>query len=278
MPPDLPIPMIAVVGSRHSGKTTTVAAIVKGLTAKGYKIATAKHIHQSAFTIDTEGRDTWRHAQAGAQTIIAVAPNELTTIKKLNTAKLTLDDITENSEDNIDIIIIEGFRSLVAQNLTIPKIVTVKNKEEIDEATRIFKPILAFTGVLPQTEPSTQQIPLIDIKNEPEKLTKIIDKRIGPIIKKKQQTTITTSIHINGHTLSLNPYVQKVTRNVVFGVISTLKGANIKGTEDIQIKITNPNESTNENPQTRTNHHKPHRATQNPAEQKTRKNNKKQSN
>jgi len=238
MPPDPSIPIIAVVGSRHSGKTTTVATIVKGLTAKGYKIATAKHIHQPTFTIDTEGRDTWKHAQAGAQTITAVAPNELTTIKKLNTTKLTLDDIARNSEDNIDITIIEGFRNLVAQNLTIPKIVTVKNKEEIDETTQVFKPILAFTGVVPKAKPNTQHIPLIDIKNEPEKLIQIIEKRIGPIIKKKQQTKIMTSIHINEHTLPLNPYVQKVTRNVLLGIISTLKGANIKGTENIQIKIT----------------------------------------
>jgi len=244
MPPLLTVPIIAVVGSRHSGKTTTITSIVKGLTAKGYNVATAKHIHQAQFTIDTKGRDTWKHAQAGAQTIIAVAENELTTIKKLNTTKLTLNDIARNSEDNTDIIIIEGFRNLVAQALTIPKIVTVKTKKEIDEALRIFKPILAFTGALPQPEPNTQQIPLVDIKNEPEKLMKIIDERIGPIIKKKQQTRIITSIHINGKTLPLNPYVQKITRNILLGLISTLKGADIKGTENIQIRITNPNKPT----------------------------------
>jgi len=37
--------------------------------------------------------------------------------------------------------------------------------------------------------------------------------------------------------LPLNPYVQKVTRNVLFGVISTLKGATIEGDENIFIKI-----------------------------------------
>ena len=58
MPGPLGVPRISVVGSRHSGKTATVEAIVRELTGRGYKVATAKHIHDANFTIDTEGRDT----------------------------------------------------------------------------------------------------------------------------------------------------------------------------------------------------------------------------
>ncbi len=240
MSPNIPTPTIAVVGSRHSGKTTTVETIVKGLTAKGYKVATAKHIHQTEFTIDARGRDTWRHAQAGAHTIVAVAAHELTTIKKTDTSKLTLRNITENCENNIDIIVTEGFRNLVAQDQTVPKIVTVKNKHEMNEATQVFKPILAFTTMSSRLKPGKPKIPLINTTNETKRLIEIIDKRIRPIITKRRQTTDSTSIDINGKTLPLNPYVQKVIKNVLFGVISTLKGANIKGNENTKIKITTP--------------------------------------
>ena len=244
MPAGLPTPIIAVVGSRHSGKTTTVTIIVKGLTAKGYKVATAKHIHQSSFTIDAEGRDTWRHAQAGAQTIVAVAANELTTIKKLETAKLSLSEIVRHTENNIDIIIIEGFRNLVAQDPAVPKIVTVKGKRQIDEAKQVFKPILAFATMSSRLELGELKIPLVNTAKETGRLIEIIDKRVSPIITKKRETRDSTSIDINGKTLPLNPYVQKVTRNVLFGVISTLKGARMKGIENIQIKITSPNKPT----------------------------------
>ena len=241
----LPIPLVAVVGSRHSGKTTATELIVKGLTSKGYRVATAKHIHGSDFTIDTEGRDTWRHTQAGAHTTVAVAAKELTTIRKIDTTKLSLADITRNYEEDSDIIIIEGFRGLVAQDPTVPKIVTVRNREEIDEATQFFKPILAFVGEIPEAKEGESVIPVVNVTKHAGNLIEIIDKRISLAIEKRRVTTISTTIEINGKPLPLNPYVQKVTRNVTLAILPTPKGTNAKGTENIQIKITNPSKPTN---------------------------------
>jgi molybdopterin-guanine dinucleotide biosynthesis protein B len=236
------VPVIAVVGSRHSGKTATVEAIVRELTGRGYRVATAKHIHDPDFTLDTEGRDTWRHTKAGACVTIAVAAKELATIRKVNTAELSLNDITKDCEENIDVIVTEGFRGLLAQDLTVPKVVTIKNKNEIDEATQAFKPILAFAGEIHGAEKYKSKIPILNIAKESGKLTEIIGKRIAPIIAKRRETTESTSIEINGKALPLNPYVQKVTRNVIIGILSTLKGAEITGNENIKIEVTKPNE------------------------------------
>jgi len=241
--PALPsIPIVSVVGSRRSGKTTAVEALVRGLTAKGYRVTTVKHIHQPDFTIDTEARDTWRHAHAGAKIVVAVAAGELTTIKKVDTTKYTLSDITKNCEDNTDVIIVEGFRNLVAQDLTIPKVVTARTTEEIEEALRVFKPIVAFTGLVSKTEGAQLKIPtpLVDVIQEPRRLIEIVEKRIGPIIQKRRGSKETVIIDINGKMLPLNSYVQKVTRNVLFGIISTLKGATVNGDENVQITIRSP--------------------------------------
>ncbi|MCJ7559854.1 molybdopterin-guanine dinucleotide biosynthesis protein B, partial [Candidatus Bathyarchaeota archaeon] len=64
---------IAVVGSKKSGKTTTIENLVRELTKKGYKVAAIKHVSEPDFTIDTAGKDTWKFAKAGAKTIISVA-------------------------------------------------------------------------------------------------------------------------------------------------------------------------------------------------------------
>jgi len=238
MTPNLPIPTIAVVGSRHSGKTATVEVVVRGLANKGYKVATAKHIPDPNFTIDTKGRDTWRHTKAGAQITTAVAPKEIATIKKTDTTKLSLGDITKNCNDNTEIIILEGFRSLIAQNLTVPKIISVRNSQEINEATKTFKPILAFTTISPRDKFKETKTPLLNIQNETKELIKIIDKRIGPIIAKRREPGDFTSIEINDTPLPLNPFVQKVTRNVLLAILSTLKGTTLEGNENIRIKIT----------------------------------------
>lgn len=240
MSAQLPIPIVAVVGSRKSGKTTTVETIVRGLAKKGYRVATAKHIHEPNFTIDAKGKDTWRHAQAGAQITVGVSLNELATIKKANTAKYTLNDITQNCEDNTDIIILEGFRNLVAQDLTVPKIVTAKNKNEIHEAQKTIKPILAFTGPTQQTaDTAALTIPYVDMQTEPRKLIEIIDKRMAPIVQKRRESKETLNVRINGKMVPLNPYVQKVTRNVLFAIVSTLKGVTVKEDENVRIIITN---------------------------------------
>jgi len=240
MPLYMPIPIIAVVGSRKSGKTTTVETIVKELTKKGYRVATVKHIHEPNFTIDAKGKDTWRHAQAGAQITVGVSQNELATIKKAETAKYSLSDITQNCEDNTDIIILEGFRNLIAQDQTVPKVVTAKNQDEIKEAMRTIKPILAFTGPIHKSETAALTIPYVDIETEPKKLTEIIDKRVGPIIQKRRESKETLSIKINGKMVPLNPYVQNVARNVLFAIVSTLKGVSIEKDENVQITLTSP--------------------------------------
>ncbi len=133
--------VISVIGSKKSGKTTTIEALVKGLTKRGYRVATVKHVSEKSFTLDTEGKDTWRHAQAGAQTVVVVAPRELGIIKKVDTSKLSLREVVENCRDNTDIVILEGFRSLVEHQSTVPKIVAIKALEEGVEAAKCFQTI-----------------------------------------------------------------------------------------------------------------------------------------
>jgi len=182
-----PMPIIAVVGSRQSGKTTTVEAMVRGLTEKGYRVATAKHIHEADFTIDTKGKDTWRHAQAGAKTILSVAPNELTIIKKVDTTGYDLNALVEQCEKEADILILEGFRKLVAKNPSIPKIVTVKTVKEASESSKYFKPILAFAGSA-KIAAESLKIPKIDVFKEPQRLIEIIDKRYQNKLKRKRKS------------------------------------------------------------------------------------------
>ena len=75
--------VIAVVGTKNSGKTTTIEYLVSELTKRGHRITVIKHISKPDFTIDTPGKDTWKFAKAGAKTIISVAQNEVAKIEKI---------------------------------------------------------------------------------------------------------------------------------------------------------------------------------------------------
>jgi molybdopterin-guanine dinucleotide biosynthesis protein MobB len=233
------MPIIAVVGSRESGKTTAIEALVKGLTRKGYKVATVKHIPEPDFTIDTKGKDTWRHTRAGACITLSVAPNELAFIKKVDTTKYGLTEIVKHCEDDADIVILEGFRDLVAQDPLVPKVVAAKTMDEVEENSKYFKPIIAFVGSI-SAKPKSLHVPYVDSLQKPEKLAEIVENKIKPMIKKEEKLKAAIKITIDGKPLPLNLFVQKIMRAVVLSMVSTLKDASIKGDENVFIAITSP--------------------------------------
>jgi molybdopterin-guanine dinucleotide biosynthesis protein MobB len=126
--------------------------------------------------MDTKGKDSWRHARAGAVITTTVAANEIATIQKGDTSNYQIDDIIKPFKNKVDIVIFEGFRKLVREE-KIPKIVAAKNKKEVFEALEQFKPIIAYVGPY-----STQELglkaPYVDVIKNPDELANIIIERI----------------------------------------------------------------------------------------------------
>jgi molybdopterin-guanine dinucleotide biosynthesis protein B len=228
--------IVAVVGGSNSGKTTAIEAIIGGLTKKGYTVASAKRIPESEFTIDTEGKDTWRHAKAGASTVLSVAPNELTTIKKVDTTKYSLEQLIAEIPDETDVIIIEGFKSLVGEDMNIPKIVATKTDQEISEALGRYKNILAFIGHIPDGKVETE-IPFIDAVKEKEKLVDLVNSKVEVLVERKRKREEKITITVDGKILPLGDFVQDIVRNTVLGMVGSLKGVNSKGTQNIETQV-----------------------------------------
>ena len=166
--------VVAVVGSKNSGKTTTIEALTRELTKKGYKIAVVKHIPEPDFTIDTVGKDTWRFAQSGAKTIISVASNEIATIEKVKAKDFSLEEILQKCKGH-NIVFLEGFKKFVSREKDIHKIVVVRSAKEVAEAVKNFEPILAFTGPY-STEKLNLKVPYVDALKSPEKIADIVEK------------------------------------------------------------------------------------------------------
>ncbi|HUW67467.1 MAG TPA: molybdopterin-guanine dinucleotide biosynthesis protein B [Candidatus Nanoarchaeia archaeon] len=102
-------PIICIVGQSGSGKTTLIEGLLTGLNKRGYRVGTIKHHSHDDFEIDHEGKDTWRHARAGAETVSISSPTMFAIIKKVN-KELTLDEIAGFMEDR-DVILADGYTS-----------------------------------------------------------------------------------------------------------------------------------------------------------------------
>ncbi len=101
------IPIISVVGKSNVGKTTLLEKLLPELKKRGYRVATIKHdVH--GFSIDQPGKDTWKHAQAGADIVVISSPKKMAIIEKVDEER-TLDEIARKL-DRIDLIITEGYK------------------------------------------------------------------------------------------------------------------------------------------------------------------------
>ena len=168
--------VIAVVGTKKSGKTTTIENLIRELTKRGYRIATIKHVPETDHTIDTSGKDTWRYAQAGARTVISAAAGEIATLEKVPLETVKLSDLIKKCKGN-DIVFIEGLKKKVAKRKNIAKIVVAKNMDEVVNAVGTYNPILAFSGSY-STKNLKLEFPYANSLENPEQLADIIETKL----------------------------------------------------------------------------------------------------
>jgi molybdopterin-guanine dinucleotide biosynthesis adapter protein len=101
------LPVISIVSKKRAGKTTLIEKLIPELMRRGYQVGTLKH-DTHGFSMDHEGKDTWRHKQAGARTIAISSPWQLSVIMDVD-HEVSIDRITADYYKNVDIIITEGY-------------------------------------------------------------------------------------------------------------------------------------------------------------------------
>ncbi len=173
--------IIAAVGKSGSGKTTTLEYLVSNLAREGYRIGAIKHIYHKGFKVDKEGTNTWRYAKAGAKVITAVSVDEIVIIKKMESALNNLDQVIGLlGNEQLDIIIIEGFHGLVEKRKDILKIVTAKDADSLKETLKeMTPPVIAVSGVIGQQKTEFKlEIPVINIPAEGKRLLRLVKERL----------------------------------------------------------------------------------------------------
>ena len=100
--------VINVIGQGSNvGKTTLLEGLIKELTSWGLSVATVKHdVH--GFEIDHEGKDTYRHRQSGASTVVISSKKRFAMIKEVE-EEIELIEILKLVKDK-DIILVEGYK------------------------------------------------------------------------------------------------------------------------------------------------------------------------
>jgi molybdopterin-guanine dinucleotide biosynthesis adapter protein len=125
--------IIGFYGFSNTGKTTLITSIIKKLAVKNYKVGSVKQTTHS-YSIDSPEKDTWKHAEAGAELVCFQTGIETSFILK---KQLSIEKIKQVLAciDCFDIILVEGARDKNIQKI------------RLDESTPIREnTVLTFDG------------------------------------------------------------------------------------------------------------------------------------
>jgi len=236
---------IGIVGYKKSGKTILLLKLAEELMGKGYQVASIKHISED---VDIANSDTAQYKERLSQ-VAAITTKESVLYLK---GKINLEKILKYFD--ADIALIEGFK----KEKTFPKIVCLRKENEI---TELFDGLQLCTASIfpPNTSCDFSTFNILkteDIKKMAdmaiEKSFKLPNLNCGECgyqncyglaqeIVKGNRTIDdcpslepSTLVKINGKIISMNPFIAKIVKNTITGLLSTLKGFT-KG--DIEIKI-----------------------------------------
>ncbi len=101
-------PVIAITGKKNSGKTTLIEKLIPELIASGLRVGTIKH-HHGAISMDQPGKDTWRHKQAGAHTVLLSSPTGLGVIRD-TPEEIPLLELVDRYFSDVDLVLAEGYK------------------------------------------------------------------------------------------------------------------------------------------------------------------------
>ena len=237
--------VIGIIGYKKSGKTTLTLKLSDELTKRGYKVAVVKHINED---LDLANSDTSKYKK-GLTQVAAITPKESVFFLK---NKKNLEEIIKYFE--VDIILIEGFKN----EKTFPKIICLR---EENEKAELFDGLQLCTAGFVSKELNLKFHDFNILKDEDiKKIANIVIKKsfklpnlncgecgyqdcygLAQEIVKGNKTPADcpslkplTLVKVNGKAVPMNPFIAKIIKNTITGLLSSLKGFT-KG--DIEIKI-----------------------------------------
>jgi molybdopterin-guanine dinucleotide biosynthesis protein B len=200
------IPIVSIVGKSDSGKTTLIERIVPDLVRRGYRVATVKHdVH--GFEIDREGKDSWRHRQAGAEAVVISSSRQVAMIKTVE-RDLNLAELRDRFIDDVDIIISEGFK-----NDSQPKI-EVFRRETHRQLLCSKKDNLVAVVANQRFDVGVPCLDLDDVKG----VADLIEERFLHHLEEE------VSLVVDGKTIPMTPFIKTFMVRAIRGMVSALKG------------------------------------------------------
>ena len=164
----MPIPAVSFVAKSGTGKTTLLEQVIVELKGRGYRVGVIKH-DAHRFEIDHPGKDSWRLAQAGADTMLVSSPEKLALIKK-HPNPPSVDELIATYFADVDVILTEGFKKS-----DLPKIELHRRARSATLICRGEEHDPTLVAVA-SDEPLELDVPVLDLNN-PSQVADFVEQR-----------------------------------------------------------------------------------------------------
>lgn len=102
--------VIGLAGWSGAGKTTLLTRLIPHLRCDGLRVSVIKHAHHK-FDIDTPGKDSWLHREAGAEEVLVSSGNRWALMHELRgEPEPPLPELLQKMA-RVDLVVIEGYKS-----------------------------------------------------------------------------------------------------------------------------------------------------------------------
>jgi molybdopterin-guanine dinucleotide biosynthesis adapter protein len=213
-------PIVCIVGASDSGKTTFLEKLLPELVRRGYRVGTVKH-DAHGFEMDREGKDTWRHRQAGAQTIAIASPDQTATIRRTD-VEMDLEELVGRFFFQEDLVLTEGYKRSHR-----PKIEVFRKVVEPHPICGSDDNLLAMVS----DDLDEAAVPVFRFAD----VAGVADLIEARFLKERQPSTVL--LRLDGKKLPLNAFVRDFVVATVVGMLSSLRGWKKPRSIDLHIDL-----------------------------------------
>lgn len=229
--------IIAIVGSKNTGKTSLSVRVIEELVDRGYSVGSIKHSHHN-MEVDTEGKDTWKHRQAGSEMVIGSGANSFVVLdEELELSQLLF--MIKSLKDP-DYVVIEGYKQYPYANISTSDFKDDYTIKQVDSFNLSEEDIVDLVDVVEKQ--SFGFLENMDYKKygfkSSEEMASALshgEARDGP------QESDEVVLSVDDTIIPLNEFVQAFLESGVRGMIKALKTEEfgVKDLKNIQLVIKN---------------------------------------
>lgn len=151
--------VVGFCGYSGSGKTTLVEQVIERLRLAGQRVSVVKHAHHK-FDIDHEGKDSWRHRNAGAFEVVVASNRRLAKIREFEfEVEPTVHQLIAELYE-CDWVLVEGFKHADICKIEVWRASTGQPTQYVEDPF-----VTAIATDSPQAMPMATLRPVLDLND-----------------------------------------------------------------------------------------------------------------